>query len=401
MARNLYALTDADRRRLQDMSRRVYGKHGSTRPVATRRRNTGGSGGGSGVYPTPCMVYDDIEGATSDTSGLITLGPTVRLLPIVADEAGWRADLEADFITGKVWSLGSLPMGQSGCGCDDETEAVPSGILITPGMGADGNDRIYDSDANSGAVVVSGTGVAAAATITVSITDGTTTLTPTVTNNGDGTWDAASQSLSTLDRGPVKVSATDGATTDALVIVYSGDDSPTELAYFTGRCPKPDLVAASDLGVSDTDNITSDTTPTFSLTFGGVAGVPTGEGPYEVVYNNGEPFITDGDVLDFQSELTIEKTVGSNSPPDPATNTTPFNNVQGVNILDDSTDLFYGPPSLPLRYQYSSGATEETEPPKRYARLGYYFAHETMGNLVTCDICRREITDDEATKLDA
>lgn len=355
----------------------------------------GGSGGGSSL--TPVFVYSDLEGGTRDTEGAFTPGADVRYLPAILDGATFVPDLEAEFGTGKVWSLASLSMDATGCGCDDADGPVPTGVLIDSGLGADGNDRVYDSDDDSGFVTITGTGVAPDATITVTIYDGTNTLTPAVTNNGDGTWEAAPADLTDdpFIKGVVRVTATDGATTDVRVITYSGNDSPTELGFFTGRAPRPDMTAATDLGASDTDNTTSDRTPTFSCAHGGTAPVDAG-GPTPRLYVKGV-LVASGSISSYSTTIPVVSSVDLTPGSDLAYG---YQNAQLVLEWTDTVDDYWGPPSLNLRINIDEDATEETEPAKRYGRLGWVTS--ALGvNWVTVDKCRFERTEAENTKLDA
>mgnify|MGYP001798112565 CR=1 FL=1 len=97
-------------------------------------------------------------------------------------------------------------------------------------------------------------------------------MTQQVTADGGGAWTLATTELdaSGLADGAATVSATatDAAgnvSTPATANVTIDNTAPTDPAV------APDLDAASDTGVSDTDDITSDTTPTVSGT-GGTSG---------------------------------------------------------------------------------------------------------------------------------
>lgn len=354
----------------------------------------GGSSAPGGASLQRVMVYDDLEPATVSDTGLVSLGPDIRCLPIVADEAGFRADLDAEFVTAKLWGLAAIALGDSGC-CGDGVGAVPTGVLINQGLGADGNDRVYDGDANAGAVVVEGRGVAAEAVLTGSITDGTTTIPLEITNNGDGTWAAASQSLASLDRGVVRVTVADGATTDVRVITYSGNDSPTEIGFFTARPPAPDMTAATDLGGSDSDNRTSDRTPTFACAHGGTAPVDAG-GPTPRLYIKGV-LVASGSIASYSTTIPVVSSVDLT----PGTDLDwGQQNAQLVLEWTDTVDDYWGPPSLQLRINIDEDATEETEPPPRYCRLGW-LTEEAGVKYVTVDQCFRELTEDEIEKLDA
>lgn len=364
-----------------------------------RKGAKGGGSAGSATSLTRCWVYGSeagvFDGATSDADGGVTLGDDIRVLPVVFDDPKWGPNLASDFIPCKAWTLGSLAMDASACSCEEAT-TVPTGVRLTPGMGADGNDRVYDGDADGGLVAPSGSGVAPAASVTVSFTDGTTTIGPVAcTNNGDGTFDCPSTDIGTLDKGPVAVSATDGATTDTLMIVYSADDTPTEIGHFTGRPPAPDMTAATDLGVSDSDNVTSDTTPDFACAHGGVSPIDTG-GPTPLLYVDGVE-VDSGTASDYTTTPPVVSSVVL-TPGSPLSEAP--HRAQLILHWTDSAEDYWSPPSLPLDFTIDSGATGESEPAKRYARLGLYW---TEGDLrfVTIDKCRRELSAAEIAKLDA
>jgi hypothetical protein len=363
-----------------------------------RRPAIGGSGSGGGL--TPCVVYGNAAGKLAagsyDSSGSFTPGDDARCLPVTTTDGVESPDLTADFILAKWRSAAELDLASSDC-CGSEPSVAPTGVLIDEGLGAAGNDRVYDDDDLSGALVVTGRGVAEEAVITVTITDGTNTLTPTVTNNEDGTWTAASADL-TADpfiKGVVKITATDGATDDVRIIVYSGDDSPTEIGHFTGRPPRPDMTAATDLGASDTDNRTSDTTPTFACAHGGVSPVDAG-GPIPRLYIKGV-LVASGTLTSYSTTIPVVSSVDLT--PGSALDAG-YQNAQLVLEWTDTSEDFFSPPSLQLRINIDEDATEETEPAKRWCRLGWI--NEVNGvKWVDVDKCPREVTEDEITKLDA
>lgn len=354
------------------------------RLVAIRRA---ASSGGSSLVPV--MVYDNLTAATADDNGVVTLGADVRYLPVVPDGAGYKANLSAAFGQAKVWSLGELSL--SGTGCCGDSNGVPPGITIDPGMGADGNDRAYLYDAQEGAIVVRGRGVAPGAGVTVTIGS----LPPiTATNNGDGTWTAPGQSLASLAKGVYPVTATDGATSDTLLVTYGFDDTTEELGFFTGRPPSPDMTSATDTGESTEDNKTSDRTPTFACAHGSVAPIDNG-GPTPHLYVKGV-LVKSGLITDYTTTPPVVSSV----------NLTPDVNLdlgrQAAQLVLEWTDgsqVFYSPPSLPLRIDIDPSAIETAQPETCYARLGWLTTWNGV-NFVTVDKCRRVITEAEKTKLE-
>lgn len=107
------------------------------------------------------------------------------------------------------------------------------------------------------------TGTVSDPTATVTVTINGTTY--TATNNGDGTWTLPDNTIApALNEGTYLVTATftdpagNSSTATANVVV---DHTPPLTPV-----DAPDLRSTSDTGSSDTDNITSDNTPTFDVT---------------------------------------------------------------------------------------------------------------------------------------
>lgn len=359
----------------------------------------GGSGGGSGGE-LPVFVYDDVKGATVSGSG-VTLGAALRYLPAKVVDGLYVPDLDAEFGEARIWSRKSITLKDlltSSCGCGGAS--APTGIRITPGMGADGNDRVYDDDANGGQVGPVGDGLALDATVEITFVGSSATVGPiTGTNNGDGTWSCPLTNISTCGRGFIAVQATDGATVDALVLAYAGDDSPTELAYFTGRPPRPDLTTASDTGSSPTDNITAEDSPVFDVAHGGVCPVDNG-GPTPILFidgeNEDEGTTTSYDPVGPPPINVVELTVGS-------TLEARRHRAQTGLVWNDSTADFYGPPSLPLDFVVDPDSDDAEAPPPVLVCLGWINPVASLGEtFATIDGCPWEVTDeDELAKLEA
>lgn len=377
-----------------------------------------GGGPGGGTTLTPVVVYDNLTGGTSDSEGLVTLGATSRCLPVVADGAGWAPDLTAEFIDASLWSLASLDLSESGC-CGGDVVTVPTGPRITYPIGEGGINRVATGDTAAGSIVFSGTGAVPGESLTVGIqainpTTGATTgseLTPTVTNNGDGTWTAASADLSALGRSLFRVYVTNDTNKHYLLFLWSDDEwDPTSnsnglgIEYFDDKPNAPDLQTASDTGTNTADNVTDDDTPSFSITFEGnfTPASNTHGLVYLVNQSTGAVTVVTGTATDFDSGLTITKTVGSALADG-------VYEVQAVVYLDltgggYTYNTWYGPPSNPLRVTIVADASAVETPPDtaRYSRLGLLANLTGIGQaIVGIDKCRREITADEITKLDS
>ncbi len=163
----------------------------------------------------------------------------------------------------------------------------------TATVNEDGTTSItYSASDIEGAVEV--TASAEHGTVTVN-DDGTITYTPDENYNGADT---------------ITVTATDseGATTSTTSAVTVTSDG-LELA------PTSDLAASSDTGVSDSDNITSDNTPTITGTTEAGASVSISLGGVVVgtaiADENGEYSITTSELPDGEQDLTITATDGA------------------------------------------------------------------------------------------
>jgi hypothetical protein len=215
---------------------------------------------------------DNITNDTTPTlTGTATAGSTVQLFDGVTSLGTTTAD------GGGLWSFttGVLPAGPHSITAretdlagntgpaspalvvtiDATAPAAPVVTGITTDTGASGSDRIT-SDTT---LVIAGT---AEANSVVQVFDGVTPL-GTTTANGSGIW-SFDHTGTALTAGAHSLTA---VATDA-----AGNASVASAAFAvtvdtTAAAPSvPDLAAASDSGASDTDNITSDTTPTVTGT---------------------------------------------------------------------------------------------------------------------------------------
>jgi len=133
--------------------------------------------------------------------------------------------------------------------------------------GSDSGASSTDNLTNDTTPTVTGTGAEAGATVRLYGTDGTTLL-GTTTASGAGAWTitatALAQGAHTLTAKQTDAAGNVSSASGALVVTID-TTAPTNTPS------APDLAAASDGGVSDTDNLTNDTTPTVTGT-GATAG---------------------------------------------------------------------------------------------------------------------------------
>jgi hypothetical protein len=336
--------------------------------VRAKRDDLGGGSGAS--YPRLVRVYDDLNG----------LGE-VRCLPVTSGDET-LGDTDEDFISVKPWEGSSLELSSTDC-C--------SGGIAAPGV------TVNLPAISSGSVTVTGQGVAEDASVTVTISDGSTDLTPSVTNNGDGTFTAASQSLASLSDGDVKITATDGATSESVIIYYYSGGFP-------GTSPPtpdpPDLQPGSDSGASASDNRTDETEPAFDVTS---TLSQSATGPYPHLAVDGERLVNadlDEDISQvnfFSGAVTQTLTIAAGSALAEGRHTVQFS------LQDDHASPAYSQWSGVLRIVVDSGETGST--PVRSNRAGVLQTILVAGvpeeRLVMLGACPKENTSAENTKLDA
>ena len=161
-------------------------------------------------------------------------------------------------VTADVSDLAGNPASQASESVTLDTVAT---IAITTPIS--GDDVVNASEDNT--VVVSGTttGVEDGRTVTVTFDDGTNpvvTALATVTGNA---WTASAADISGLDNGSISVTAD----VSDLAGNPASDSESVTLDNVAPLAPSaPDLAAGSDTGVSNTDNLTSDTTATLNGT---------------------------------------------------------------------------------------------------------------------------------------
>lgn len=377
-------------------------------PVFRVNRKPRGGGGSSApaATDTPVIVYEDLTGASRDTTGKITLGAVARCLPVIASGAGFVPDLEAEFIEGRVWSLGTIGIGDD-CGCGGNCGGtVPTGPRISLPLGPEGINRVK----NGQTLAVTGYNAVPGESLTLTIDDGVNTpVTPEVTNNGDGTWTAAATSIAALNRGVCVVEITNGATRHKTLILNSldewepGSSNSTGAIYWTSRPPTPDLHVDSDTGASQSDNVTDSTSPSHTITFGGSTIITPGGDVEALLYfvnqdpgeDRGEVVVAGGTLADFDEGLVIERA------PSSALSVGTYEVSVVLRLHFDNSgydyDEWWSPPSDPLRIEIVADIAEEET--QLYGRLGFCYSHPTLGNLLAVDGCSFPLSEAEVFKL--
>ena len=148
--------------------------------------------------------------------------------------------------------------------------AVVAPIALDLATLSDGGASSTDNVTNDATPTMNGSGVEAGATVTLYDTNGTTSL-GSAAADGAGNWSITSSAL------------TNGAhTLTAKQTDRAGNLSAASIALTvtidtvaSGAPPAPDLVATSDLGVSNSDNLTHDATPTLGGTGGAIGSTVT------------------------------------------------------------------------------------------------------------------------------
>jgi hypothetical protein len=371
------------------------------------RKPRGGGGGIAGMTGEVVQVYgtaasDSLPAGSVTADGLVTWGEDVLCLPLTVTTSGISPNLSAEFIRAKWPSLGSLSLGDS-CGCgSDSPGVVPTGVRIDNPTGPDGINRVK----NGQTLALSGSGAVPGESLTASIiainpTTGATVgaaLEPTVTNNSDSSWDAAPQSLESLPRGLCLATITNGSVQHSILVLNSLDEwsagvsNGTGLVYWTDKPDAPKVVGESG---STTDS----TEPTFSIRYGGSDVITPGGDVEALLYildkDTGEVIVATGSLTDFDEGLTIQRVA-----PTLAIGT--YDVQVSLRLAFDSSgydyDEWWSPPSNP----FSLKIVEEGEavPVARYTVLGCVTTIAGV-KYVSVDVCPREVTEDEAEKLDA
>lgn len=271
------------------------------------------SGGSSTQYG---RVYDDLAGYAQDDA---TITPaTVRFLPWKDNGDGsYTIDTAATPIAAIPSHSVTIEIADDACGCVGETAAQ------TLAVDAPGDAR-YVSPQTTGTnaednLTISGFGADPASGVAVTllnpINDAVLVASAAATVAGNGTWSLTGIDLTGLSGNQhVKVRAIETdvdsfAHKPVYDYFYYAADHGTgdESVKYDTPAIAPDLKTTSDLGSSNSDNRTSDTTPTIAIT---TVESDTADGPAARIYVDGVE-VYEGTANDFQSSQTIEETLST------------------------------------------------------------------------------------------
>lgn len=364
-----------------------------------RRGPRGAGGGGAGGDIKRVRVYDNLAGASVDTDGKIVV-PTVRgLYETAADGGGWEVDTEAEYIVLEPASGVIIELSESGC-CGDATDASGGLRIMQPIMGT---NLVTDATDEAVTIRVSGVPRTNSVTVTISGAGDTDQVISGIYPGADGICTVGLFDVTGFDKGVLKVEAQafePGAV--ALPARYAalpyakGDDTAALLLHNNGLPLEPELQAASDTGVSDTDGYTDDDTPTFDT----YPNVPSeASGPAAYLYANGD-LVASGDEADFD--------------------VTPFAVNVGTPLADGVYDFqlvlvyidtfgttpaqnYYGPASLPTRVVIVADADvgAGSDDAECYMRRGLASTVDGVLTLIRIDSCPSPMSAAEQAKFEA
>ncbi len=229
-----------------------------------------GSDSGSSNTDNITSVTTPTFTGTAEASSTVTLydtdGTTV-LGTATATGGNWSITSSAlsegsHTVTAKATDVaGNVGTASSGLGVTIDTTA-PTTTIATAAFSADTGTSSTDFITKTAAQTISGTtsaNLVSGEIVEVSLDNGSTWTTAT-TSVGANTWSLSGQTLTASNTLKVRVTDTAGNSgttfSQAYVLDTSAPAAPST----------PDLAAASDSGSSNTDNITSVTTPTFTGT---------------------------------------------------------------------------------------------------------------------------------------
>ncbi|MBW3696979.1 VWA domain-containing protein [Vibrio sp. T187] len=207
----------------------------------------------------PTQLDDEFATAAGAGTGssLVSAGSVER--------DGAESIAETEFDTAGLESLGlsttqSLALleafnSESGTSASDTTADADSNFSVTVAS----SDEITNAEEADDVSVTLGGVDADAVSVKVTFSDGTNSVVVDATETG-GVWSVADADLTSLTDGNITVTA--------LVTDSSGNAKEvTDTLLLDTELSKPtiDLVDGSDTGVSNSDNLTNDTTPTFAL----------------------------------------------------------------------------------------------------------------------------------------
>ena len=209
---------------------------------------------GSGVVANETVtVISSVNGTlgttTADGSGNWTFTPSAAL-----SEGGHDITATTQDAAGNT----SAPSTALSIVIDTTAPAAPG----TPDLGAGSDTGASDSDDVTSDTIPTFAGTGAVANRTVEVTSSLDGVLGTATANGSGNWTLTPGSA--LSEGTHTITVT---TRDLAGNVSSASAGLSVTIDTTAAAPSTlDLQAGSDTGISDTDDVTSDTTPTFTGT---------------------------------------------------------------------------------------------------------------------------------------
>ena len=227
--------------------------------VATPRISGTGAKSGATVtlYDASIFTSTAVGSATADQSGAWSIATsalshgTHTLTAKQTDQAGNTSSVSPALVV-------TIDTAVAAPGAPDLAALSDSGASST------------DNVTNDATPTMNGSGAEAGATVILYGTNGSTSL-GSATADGAGNWSITSSSLSngahTLTAKQTDRAGNVSAASVALTVTID--------TVASGAPPVPDLVAASDLGVSNSDNLTHDATPTLSGTGGEVGSTVT------------------------------------------------------------------------------------------------------------------------------
>ncbi len=213
-----------------------------------------GSGGASSTYTKIVETTDTAENFIFPTaSGVTTLG-------LFFDDNAANGAIEASsgkLFKLKIWDSVEDPNTVQTSLVASAGPSAPTGLDLA--TASDSGSSSTDNITNDTTPTITGSGAVSGATVTLYDTDGTTSL-GTATADGSGNWSITSSALSEASH-TLTAKQTDSGNTSAASSGLSVTIDATAAAPSA-----PDMTSGTDSGSSSSDNITSDTTPTFTGT---------------------------------------------------------------------------------------------------------------------------------------
>ena len=303
----------------------------------------------------------NVSGADGTSFGLLGLngepdstrvdfGATVNLSPtalrqFVHTVSNWTStNGESTDFSGTAFTIGAGP-------------AAPAGLDLADG--SDTGTSSTDNITSDTTATITGTSVANA---TISLTSSVDGVVGSTTADGSGNWSITTSALSSGAHDLTATAASGGPESAASTALSITVDTTAPSAPST-----PDLAAGSDLGSSSTDNLTNDTTPTFSGTaevgatvtvissLAGTLGTVTADGSGDWTFTSGAlaegthtitatATDTAGNVSAASSGLAI--TIDTTAPATPGTldlaAAADTGSASNDNITSDTTPRFFG-----------------------------------------------------------